>query len=601
MQYAAILADFMTQLSLPKSSKMDNMETNLIGGYEANTGLSTITFGTVKFMKDAYTFANKATFDSNPVAVYDAWMISVTPVQKGMESGNWLETSLTLRARLKGDKPYYRQPEYSVAEQTCKAGRARRADDDDGDDNGEPTANIVELAVATPDLSTLVAAVTKADLAGALSGTDKLTVFAPDNAAFLKRDAAELTRLLLPENKAELAGILTYHVVPGAANAADLEDGQMLKTLQGGSLTVKITGDVVTINGAKVTTADIAATNGVVHIIDNVLLPPSGDNDGDDNDGDDNDGNDGNDNDGNDGDDNDGNDNDADDAADISENGEGTMDSGITFKLKCEKVLAGTTNGPFSGLVSQEDKQAMVDMVKDFHKKRQIAYRAETLEDVTNVNADALMALNVNRSLPFSRSIAGNSFVSQGWDDLVAYMSDDDLVGGIRVSGSSAQNPDLFSINRIAENTFQIGQIWTLLMTAGNTVGRVTIYVKVDSYNSFIFQKNDADGSLYATAMFTEVQTDYKATGAVTGEVKNKGARAFGYFVLFCIIFAIVCYSAYYVRTKTSMLDSLMGPHSTHSGFTNDTGDVTGEFANPLANPGGSAETATYQEPESNA
>jgi len=448
-----------------------------------------------------------------------------------------------------------------------------------GDDND--AKNIVELAVATPDLATLVAAVKAADLVETLSGAGPYTVFAPTVAAFAKIDAAELTRLLLPENKAELAGILTYHVVAGAANAADLKDGQMLTTLQGGKLTVKITGDVVTINGAKVTTADIAATNGVVHIIDSVLLPPSGDDD--------------------DGNDNDAVENDADDAADISENGEGTMDSGITFKVKCEKIPAGETNGPFGGFVSQEDKQAMVDMVKDFHKKRQIAYRAETLEDVTKVNADALMALNVNQSLPFSRTIAGDSFVSQGWDDLVAYMSDDDLVGGIRVSGSSAQNPDLFSIVRIAENTFQIGQIWTLLMTAGNTVGRVTIYVKVDSYNSFIFQKNDADNRLYATAMFTEVQTDYKATGAVTGEVKNKGARAFGYFVLFCIIFAIVCYGAYYVRTKTSMLDALMGKHSTHSGLENDTGDVTGEFANPLANPGGSAETATYQEPESNA
>merc|ERR1719272_2226035 len=132
--------------------------------------------------------------------------------------------------------------------------------DDDGDDNdGDDDAqNIVELAVATQGLATLVTAVKAADLVDALSGTDKLTVFAPDNAAFLKLPSAELTRLLLPENKAELAGILTYHVVAGAANAADLVDGQMLTTLQGESLTVNITGDSVFINGAKVTTADIA-------------------------------------------------------------------------------------------------------------------------------------------------------------------------------------------------------------------------------------------------------------------------------------------------------------------------------------------------------
>lgn len=135
------------------------------------------------------------------------------------------------------------------------------------------TSTIVELAVATPALSTLVAAVTAGDLVGTLSSVGPFTVFAPANDAFNALPAGEVTRLLLAENKAELVAILTYHVVVGTTFAGDLTDGETLTTVEGTSQKVTISGSNVYINGAKVTIADIGASNGVVHMIDGVLVP----------------------------------------------------------------------------------------------------------------------------------------------------------------------------------------------------------------------------------------------------------------------------------------------------------------------------------------
>ena len=135
------------------------------------------------------------------------------------------------------------------------------------------TSTIVELAVATPALSTLVAAVTAGDLVGTLSSVGPFTVFAPTNDAFNALPAGEVTRLLLAENKAELVAILTYHVVVGTTFAGDLTDGETLTTVEGTSLKVTISGSNVYINGAKVAIADIGASNGVVHMIDGVLMP----------------------------------------------------------------------------------------------------------------------------------------------------------------------------------------------------------------------------------------------------------------------------------------------------------------------------------------
>lgn len=136
--------------------------------------------------------------------------------------------------------------------------------------------DVVALAQATPDLSTLVKAVGAAGLVETLQGDGPFTVFAPTNAAFEALPAGTLDSLLEPANKQQLTDILTYHVVPGELMAADLKDGQKLKTVQGDDLTVEVDGDTVTVNGAKVTMPDVDASNGVVHVIDQVLTPPEG-------------------------------------------------------------------------------------------------------------------------------------------------------------------------------------------------------------------------------------------------------------------------------------------------------------------------------------
>ncbi len=136
-----------------------------------------------------------------------------------------------------------------------------------------PSKNIVENAMASSDHTTLVAAVKAADLVATLSGPGPFTVFAPTNAAFDMIPKATLDGLLKPEMKADLAKILTYHVVAGAVKAADLTDGQEITTVQGGKLKVSIKDGVVMINGAKVTIADAMSSNGVTHVIDAVLMP----------------------------------------------------------------------------------------------------------------------------------------------------------------------------------------------------------------------------------------------------------------------------------------------------------------------------------------
>ena len=136
------------------------------------------------------------------------------------------------------------------------------------------TENIVELAAGDKDLSTLVAAVKHAGLVGALEGKGPLTVFAPTNEAFAKLPARALKKLLQPQNVGKLTSILTYHVVQGSVHAKDLRDGEMVTTLEGQKLRVTVNRAGVFIDGAKVTTADVDASNGVVHIIDSVLLPP---------------------------------------------------------------------------------------------------------------------------------------------------------------------------------------------------------------------------------------------------------------------------------------------------------------------------------------
>ena len=128
------------------------------------------------------------------------------------------------------------------------------------------------VAIATTNAKTLAAAVTGAGLEETLQGKGPFTVFAPTDAAFVAIQS-EVDKLLKPESKAKLSKILTYHVVSGKMEAADLEDGQELTTVEGGKLKVTVKDGNVTVGGAKVAAADITASNGVIHVIDKVLLP----------------------------------------------------------------------------------------------------------------------------------------------------------------------------------------------------------------------------------------------------------------------------------------------------------------------------------------
>lgn len=136
-------------------------------------------------------------------------------------------------------------------------------------------ADIVDTAVAAGSFNTLVTAVKAAGLVDALKGPGPLTVFAPTDAAFAKLPAGTVEDLLKPENKEKLKGILLYHVVSGKVMSGDIKGTVKPATLQGATLTVAAAAGGVTVNGAKVTTADIAADNGVIHVIDAVVLPPA--------------------------------------------------------------------------------------------------------------------------------------------------------------------------------------------------------------------------------------------------------------------------------------------------------------------------------------
>jgi uncharacterized surface protein with fasciclin (FAS1) repeats len=131
---------------------------------------------------------------------------------------------------------------------------------------------IVDLAVGTPELSTLVAAVQAADLAGTLAGPGPFTVFAPVNAAFEALPPGTVETLLEPANREQLRGVLTYHVVPGRILSSDLTDGARVTTVEGTELTIDLDGGP-SVNGAAILSADIMASNGVVHLIDAVLVP----------------------------------------------------------------------------------------------------------------------------------------------------------------------------------------------------------------------------------------------------------------------------------------------------------------------------------------
>jgi uncharacterized surface protein with fasciclin (FAS1) repeats len=143
-----------------------------------------------------------------------------------------------------------------------------------------PSKNIIQNAVNSKDHTTLVAAVKAAGLVDTLEGKGPFTVFAPTNEAFGKLPAGTVDTLVKPENKATLTKILTYHVVPGKLEAKDLTDGKKLKTVQGEELTVKASGGKIMLMDAKggmstVTIPDVNQSNGVIHVVDTVLMPAS--------------------------------------------------------------------------------------------------------------------------------------------------------------------------------------------------------------------------------------------------------------------------------------------------------------------------------------
>ena len=136
-----------------------------------------------------------------------------------------------------------------------------------------PPADIVDTAVAAKKFTTLVAAVKAAGLVETLKGDGPFTVFAPTDEAFAKIDADTLKSLLKPENKSKLASILTYHVVSGRVAAADVVKLQSAKTVNGSEVTIKVVDGSVMIDGAKVVATDIDCGNGIIHIIDSVIMP----------------------------------------------------------------------------------------------------------------------------------------------------------------------------------------------------------------------------------------------------------------------------------------------------------------------------------------
>jgi uncharacterized surface protein with fasciclin (FAS1) repeats len=135
------------------------------------------------------------------------------------------------------------------------------------------TKDIVDTAMSAGSFNTLVAAAKAAGLVETLKGTGPFTVFAPTDEAFAKLPAGTLESLLKPENKAKLAAILTYHVVAGKVMAKDVVNLKDAKTVNGQTAKISVNGGTVMVDNAKVLKTDIATTNGVIHVIDSVILP----------------------------------------------------------------------------------------------------------------------------------------------------------------------------------------------------------------------------------------------------------------------------------------------------------------------------------------
>lgn len=135
------------------------------------------------------------------------------------------------------------------------------------------SSDIVDTAVAAGSFSTLAAALEAGDLVVTLKSDGPFTVFAPTDEAFAKLPEGTVESLLLPENKEQLVAILTYHVVPGKVMAADVVELDSATTVNGADLSIKVEGAMVFVNDAQVVATDVMASNGVIHVVDTVILP----------------------------------------------------------------------------------------------------------------------------------------------------------------------------------------------------------------------------------------------------------------------------------------------------------------------------------------
>lgn len=160
------------------------------------------------------------------------------------------------------------EPAKTETAQTNGAGQSAVQDD-------ASQKNIVQVAVGSKDHTTLVTAVKAAELVDALSNAGPFTVFAPTNAAFDKLPAGTVDGLLKPEKKEDLADILQYHVSVGVYKAEQLQEGQTLGQVNGGNITITKKDGKIIVNGTATVIASINASNGVIHVIDGVLLPPA--------------------------------------------------------------------------------------------------------------------------------------------------------------------------------------------------------------------------------------------------------------------------------------------------------------------------------------
>ncbi|UOQ51348.1 fasciclin domain-containing protein [Hymenobacter cellulosivorans] len=138
-----------------------------------------------------------------------------------------------------------------------------------------PDKNIIQNAVQASSVSTLVRAISAADLGGTLSGPGPFTVFAPTNSAFIQLPKGAMAGLMKPESKEKLKGVLTYHVIAGRLVASDLKDGQELTTVNGEKVKISVKGGKIMVNNATIQIPDVISSNGVTHVVDQVLLPPA--------------------------------------------------------------------------------------------------------------------------------------------------------------------------------------------------------------------------------------------------------------------------------------------------------------------------------------